>query len=116
MRKLIISEDYGYRLWEADLTDEEFEELKRRWCTIRGLSCLVPVTVIIPQAKEIMDEEKRPGLGYKINCLLHDWDDSILCDVIYDIPKDEDFWMDGRKYTREEVYALFEATRKSIPS
>ena len=100
---LYISEEYGYRHWLAELTDGEYEDLLRRWNTMRGLNCLVPVTLIVPQAREIdpksgicFDRDRIPEDAK--HCHIHECDDSRIEGSDYRIPDDEFFWIDGVKY------------------
>jgi hypothetical protein len=37
---LVIEEEYGYKWWVAKLTEQEWQDLRERWQTIRGLNCL----------------------------------------------------------------------------
>ncbi len=105
---LYISEEYGYRHWLAELTDREYQGLIARWETMRGLNCLVPVTMIVPQAIEIeegmatcFDRNKIPKDAK--HCHIHECDDSRLEGTNYQIPEDEDFWICGVRYTRSEL-------------
>ena len=81
--RLVIEEEYGYRYWVADLTPDELEEIRARWKTMRGLNCLVPVRVIIPQAREVSWSK---NLG-EPNCHIHEEDDSFLEGVKYKIQR-----------------------------
>ncbi len=103
MIKLFISEEYGFREWLAKLTYDQYEDLKRRWKTIRGLTCSVPVNLVIPQAK-LLDDERKFDIKYDKRCHMHDYDDSYLEGVDYQIPIDTHFWMEGRMYELEEYY------------
>lgn len=105
MIKLVIDEEYGFRIWYAELTQEEYQNLLARWETMRGLNCLVPVKLIIPQAIEIEIDDVI-ALEEKTHycCHIHECDDSRLEGSSYKIPEDENFWMDGRKYEREEYW------------
>jgi hypothetical protein len=107
---LYISEEYGYRHWLAELTAEEYEELLARWSTMRGLNCLVPVFLIVPQAKEFDGTFVPCGA---LKCHLHECDDSYLEGSDYKIPNDLDgFWMSGIHYSTDRIRELFKATRK----
>lgn len=108
MIKLLIEEEYGYRDWYAELTEQEFEELCARWKTLRGLNCLVPVTLIIPQAVEL-DDGRRVNPEHTHRCHIHEEDDSYLEGCGYEIPPDDYFWMNGRKYDRDEYWPVPEA-------
>lgn len=107
MPTLIIQEEYGYRYWVAVLTPEEYEALKARWCTMRGLNCLVPVPLIITQAVEtslehlatLTDEET-------LHCHIHESGDSGLEGVTYTIPGDTDFSMEGKSYDDNTLLAM----------
>jgi len=107
MIKLVIDEEYGYRTWLAELTQEEYAQLLARWETLRGLSCLVPVRMVISQAVEIDDETviKMIDNGETYyRCHMHDYDDSHLEGSCYQIPDDAHFWMEGRKYEEVEYW------------
>jgi hypothetical protein len=103
MIKLLIREEYSFRTWYAELTDDEYNELLNRWNTIRGLNCLVPVTLIIPQAKE-WDDFNIYDPSYTHVCHIHECDDSYIQGSEYLIPEDIDFWMAGKKYSRDEYW------------
>lgn len=111
---LDIIEEYGYRNWKALLTECEFDNLVDRWKSIKGLNCLIPVNFIIPQA-EISQHDKDIDFieNYKIiSCHIHESEDSWIKGVEYKIPDQEDFEMDGKKYTQEQVNRLFEESKK----
>lgn len=99
--RLLIVEEYGYRDWYANLNYNEWLDLKRRWQTIRGLNCGVPVKLIIPQAVEL-DDSRIQEVKYDKRCHIHEHDDSYIEGVDYKIPEDRHFWMDGRKYEYTE--------------
>lgn len=103
MIKILIKEEYGYREWVANLTQEEYADLLNRWETMRGLNCLVPVPLIIPQAVQITDEELiaflDSGQTY-YRCHIHEHDDSYLEGSYYRIPEAEYFYMEGIKYEK----------------
>ena len=107
MITLIIDEEYGYATWKAELTQDEYARLLARWETIRGMSCLVPIRLVIPQAVEITDEDViamiDAGKTY-YRCHMHEDDDSYLEGSYYTIPKDTHFWMEGRKYEEKEYW------------
>lgn len=107
MITLIIDEEYGYRTWIAELTQDEYAQLLARWETIRGMNCLVPIRLVIPQAIEITDEDVisliDEGRTY-YRCHMHEEDDSHLEGSHYDIPQDTHFWMDGRRYEESEYW------------
>lgn len=102
MPTLWIEEEYGYRDWVAELSEEELAELRRRWCTMRGLFCSVPVPLIVPQAREASEED---SMNYSregwLSAHIHECNDSWLEGVDYEIPEAEPgvFHMDGRQYT-----------------
>ena len=48
--RLYIREEFGFAHWAAILTNDEYRDLLRRWETMRGLNCCVPVVTIVPQA------------------------------------------------------------------
>lgn len=113
---LLIDEEYGYRYWEAALTEAEWAETCRRWRTLRNLTCLVPVPLVFPQATEIVEDSDN-GLPKLVSaagratkrCHLHDHDDSWLTDCgDYEIPyaEGEPFRLDGREYSGDELLAL----------
>jgi hypothetical protein len=103
MIQLLISEEYGYKDWYTELTDQEYQELISRWETIRGLNCLVPVKLIIPQAVEL-DGERENDPSHTHSCHIHECDDSRLEGSSYKIPEDEYFHMNGKKYNEEEYW------------
>jgi hypothetical protein len=102
---LLINVEHGNAYWEAALSLEEFIELQNRWKTIRGLHCLVPVNLIIPQAKPIAEE---PNLSwntkYNRRCHIHMHSDSWLEGINYRIPEAEYFHMEGQTYLDEVFY------------
>lgn len=100
MVMLLISEEYGHRRWCAKLTEDEYDLLIDRWESMRGLNCLVPVTLIIPQAVELMDGELPV---FDKRCHIHEYDDSRLEGSDYRIPPDKFFWMDGICYEEYRV-------------
>lgn len=114
--KLLISEEYGYRHWLATLTNDEYDTLIARWNTMSGLNCLVPITLIIPQAKELTDEEYFDNkLTYDNYCHIHECDDSSLDGTDYKIPYTKEFCIDGRTYTETEIFDELDAIRKANP-
>ncbi len=110
---LYIQEEYGYREWLAEVSEEEFTDLKRRWQTMRGLFCSVPVQLIIPQAREMEDKdfEDLRISPYDKGCHIHECDDSYLEEVDYDIPEDESFWLDGKSYSHQDIYAWIDKNK-----
>jgi hypothetical protein len=116
---MFITEEYGYRHWLAIITEQEFDEFVARWKTIKGLSCTVPVQVLIPQAylagREdfVAAEENATAHGDRcVSAHIHESDDSSIEGVDYVIPEQEQFEIDGRTYTEEEVYGLYDAFNK----
>ncbi len=106
--KLAITEEYGYREWVAYLTKTEYDSLLARWSTLRGLNCLVPVQLVVPKAEITEDFEDinlwaLQAQGAK-RCHFHECDDSHLEGSDYQIPEAENFWMDGKEYTPEEIH------------
>ena len=98
-----ISEEYGCRDWVAKLTEKEYKELITRWCTMRGLKCLVPVTLIIPQAVETRNPVDSIT---DIRCHIHECGDSYLQGCNYNIPEDKFFWIDGKKYDDKTLFKI----------
>jgi len=131
MPVLFIDEEYGYKHWIADLTDEEWQALQQRWRTIKGMSCLVPVRFLVPKAKLIEwgADVDGPEFAKKFHecrdratvfAHFHEYDDSSLTGCHdYKIPRGDsdgyDFEVDGRKYTHQELVALMEADRANPP-
>ncbi len=103
---LLISEEYGCRHWTANLTDDEYKELIRRWETMRGLYCSVPVRLICPQAIPLLDREDFPE--NTLHCHIHQYDDSHLDGTNYKIPDDEFFWIDGKKYEYKDLMSFYD--------
>lgn len=117
---LTISEEYGYRHWYAVLSEQQFAQLQKDWQTIKGLSCIVPVQFLIPQARPLWALPVTPehqiyltqnGLAeHNVRIRgahIHQSDDSGLAGVAYDIPEQEEFEFLGKTYTHDEVSALF---------
>lgn len=103
MIKLWIEEEYGYRDWYLECTEEEYEKLLERWRTIRGMSCLVPVKLVFPTAVEL-DDFREENPEHNRRCHMHGDDDSYLEGSNYKIPPDEFFWMEGRRYEECEYW------------
>lgn len=96
MIKLFIEQEYGYKEWFAELTEDEYELLIARWESMRGLNPRVPVTLIVPQAKEVMDRTDFDNMIRDAKrCHIFEHDDSWLEGSSYNIPKDKFFWMEG---------------------
>jgi hypothetical protein len=115
MIKLLIEEEYGYRWWLAELTQDEYAQLLRRWETMRGLCCKVPVPLIVPQAVRISDDEmitmwNRESVESFYRCHVDDYDSSYIEGSCYEIPLDEYFWMDGQKYSQYRSYHVEQTT------
>jgi len=97
-----INEEYGFRHWTAEVTQEQFEEICRKWQTIKGLNCLVPVTLIFPTAKKHCPQDDRV-VDYSAH--VHEFDDSNFSGAPdYVIPKAENFEMDGKVYQQDEYW------------
>jgi hypothetical protein len=131
---LKISEEYGFQSWYAFLTNEEFEEAKRRWQTIKGLNCLVPVQFIFPQAKmydrgverwnlRFTDERFQPedyefeniwGQIAIVCAHVHQSDDSYLDCVEYEIPESDYFEMDGKIYSDSDITTIRDGILKNL--
>lgn len=108
---ILIEEEYGHGHWMAIVCDRDLEEIKRRWATMRGLNCLVPVTMIFPTAKECLREDWEdwidPPKGTKVfHSHVHQDDDSFF-DALpkFKIPPAEEFSIDGKTYRDEDLYA-----------
>jgi len=103
-----IDEEYGFRNWVAELTEEEYQQLLARWATIKGLNCLVPIPFIIPQAKRVEDGAPLPEGA--LSCHIHECDDSWLEGAGRGVPvtKDHSFWMDGICYSYETVKKMYD--------
>lgn len=102
---LHISEEYGYRTWVAVLTTEQYQQLLARWSTIKGLNCMVPVKLIVPQAVEV-DRFDRSRVTHE--CHIHECDDSYLAGSDYRIPDTDDgtFVIEGRSYAPMDLYRM----------
>lgn len=116
---LLITEEYGYQHWLAVLEPAEFDAAVARWKTMKGLNCLVPVTLLFPQAvlsnrEELAAaEEQAAATGDKVVAVhVHEADDSRIAGVDYEIPDAENFEIDGKVYSEDEITAIFEASRR----
>lgn len=121
---LNISEEYGYQHWWALYTQEEFDEVRRRWKTMKGLNCLVPVDLIFPGARGQFGEWPPKAVckglfsTYEVyGAHVHDSDDSHLETVRYTIPDTVDgnenlFELDGVVYTDAQISQLLDESRK----
>lgn len=117
---LNISEEYGYDQWYAVISEDRYQELKNEWQTIKGLNCLVPVRFLIPEAlnfplrpehAQFSDPKYIESSGAQIvDAHIHQWDDSFLQGVDYDIPEGE-FSFKGKTYSEEEVNKIFHEYR-----
>jgi hypothetical protein len=116
---MFITEEYGYRHWLAIVTEQEFDAFVARWKTIKGLSCLVPINFLLPSA-HVADraefqaaEENATAHGDRcVSAHIHESDDSSIEGVDYTIPEQDNFEIDGRVYTSEEVNDLYEGFNK----
>ena len=120
-----ISEEYGCQEWYAVLDENQLENLKKRWTTIKGLNCLVPVSFIVKQAMPLCNHEKFPikisnafvefqdvDLFMDVHYAhIHQSDDSYISTVDYKIPEQEEFEMEGISYSREQVSNIFDEHR-----
>ena len=116
---LLITEEYGYQHWMAVLTQTEFDATVARWKTIKGLHCLVPVPLLFPQAKlssreELVSaEEQATFYGDKIVSVhVHQADDSHIAGVVYEIPETENFEIDGKVYSEDEINDIYQAHKR----
>lgn len=117
MPRLLITEEYGYRYWAADLTEGEYQQLVARWKTMVGLHGCVPVRLIIPQATILSSEQLRER-QWDVHCHVHEADDSVLGNVDYEIPPlgdDDVFWMEGVPYSFGEISKMMKEERDAIP-
>lgn len=96
---LHISEEYGCINWIATLSTAQYRELIRRWETIRGLSCSIPVELIVPQAKRVTLDQ-LDEMTVDATCHIHECDDSYLdgSNHILSEALDGAFWMDGERH------------------
>lgn len=109
-----ISEEYGYQEWYAVYSQQEFAKIVDRWNSMKGLNCLVPVDFIFPGAKPYFDQipvcvsavDNYEMLGAHV----HQSDDSFL-DGGNKVPEAEQFEIEGRVYTDEEISKLFQESR-----
>jgi hypothetical protein len=120
---LNISEEYGYQHWWVLYTKNEFAEACRRWKTMKGLNCLVPVDLIFLGARGQFGEWppkavcKSLAAKCKVYCAhVHEADDSHLATVSYTIPETVDgnedlFELDGVVYTDNQIMQLLDESR-----
>ena len=118
---LLITEEYGCQHWLAVLTQTEFDATVARWKTMKGLHCLVPVTLLFPQAKLATREELASAdeqahiYGDKsVSVHVHQADDSHIAGVVYEIPEAENFEIDGKVYSEDEINDIFQAHKREI--
>lgn len=113
---LLISEEYGYQNWYGLYDENQYKNIVARWNTMKGLNCLVPVDFIIPHA--MLYESRYPVCENSLDQFeikhahIHESDDSHL-DGANPVPPADDFEIEGRVYSREEVCALLDASRKA---
>lgn len=118
---LLVSEEYGYRDWVSVLTESQFNDFVERWKTIKGLSCLVPVPHIVPEATLIDRDgfiaaiEQADAQGDRlVRVHVHESDDSHIEGVEHTIPDADNFEFMGVVYSKEAVDALYEQHRKEV--
>jgi hypothetical protein len=118
---LLITEEYGYQHWMAVLSQTEFDAAVARWKTMKGLHCLVPVPLLFPQAKlasreELVaaDEEAVLSGDKVVTAHVHQADDSHIAGVVYEIPEAENFEIDGKVYSEDEINDIFQAHKREI--
>lgn len=121
---LNIVEEYGYQHWWLLCTQAEFDEICRRWQTMKRLNCLVPVDLIFPGARGQFGEwppealcTTRAADARVVRAHVHESDDSFLETVNYTIPpatdeNDDSFELDGVVYTREQIKKLLDESRE----
>jgi hypothetical protein len=105
--KLLIAEEYGFRDWYAELTKDGYDALIKRWMTLKGRPCSVPVPFIITGAV-LLDDARKEDPAYTHRCHIHECEDSYLQGCDYQIPDDRSFWMNGQEYTPEDGYKLYD--------
>ena len=109
---LLIEEEYGYRYWQVLVDDEGLERLKKRWCSMRNLSCAVPVQLVFPGAIQVPWNDLPEDPDIRVH--LHESDDSAFgtADMgdafIPDAGGDDyaDFVIDGVTYPWEALWQL----------
>ena len=128
---ILIDEEYGYQSWILICGDAELEEVKRRWATMRGLSCLVPVTMIFPHARRCtvedwlewsdteMSQDRREEIEREARVFqahVHESDDSSF-DALpgHEVPEAVMFELDGMSYRDDELYALNREAEEECP-
>jgi hypothetical protein len=94
--RLYIQEEFGFAHWAAILTNDEYRDLLRRWETMRGLNCCVPVARIVPQAERLKAGDLA-NAAFDAFCHVHECDDSYLDGSGYMIPDtiNGEFCIDG---------------------
>lgn len=113
---LLISEEYGYQHWYGIYHEDHYRNIVARWNTMKGLNCLVPVDFVIPGAMLYYDRYpvcENTLDQYTIrHAHIHECDDSHL-DGANPVPDAENFEIEGRVYSREEVSDMLDASRKA---
>jgi len=120
-----IEEEFGYQYWWALYTPGQFEDIKRRWQTMKGLNCLVPVDLIFPGARGCFGEWPPEALcimefanTVEVGAHVHQHDDSYVDNLPYDIPEtvngvdDGSFEIDGVVYSDADIQTLLAESRK----
>jgi hypothetical protein len=114
-RLLIIEKEYGCRIYYAWLDKCELDALVRRWRSLDGLYCGVPVPMVVPQARELyLEVPEHMALACRRDALtmhMHDWDDShfslardhVIGEPDYSEPGGPLFWMDDMSYTHQDI-------------
>lgn len=113
---LLVSEEYGYQNWYRICTEEEYREIVRRWNTMKGLNCLVPVDFVIPGAEPFhncrypVPETELENYTIK-GAHVHEPDDSGLDDA-EPVQDAETFEIEGTTYSEEEIMEKLEESRR----
>lgn len=114
---LLISEEYGYQSWYGIYHEDHYRNIVARWNTMKGLNCLVPVDFIIPGAM-LYGSSRYPVCESTLDqytirhAHVHQCDDSYL-DNARPVPEADNFEIEGRVYSREEVNAMLDESRKA---
>lgn len=116
MKKILhIEHEYGCSYWRAELTEQEWDDLVTRWQTMKGLSCSIPVPLIIPQAC-LYDRLPWEEIGKVPFCHIHESYDSFFPGIEYfKIPHAENFSIGGKEYTLKEIRNFQEDCHKAYP-